>query len=289
MLISKEARSAACEAFDQSYFHDAKDSDERLYIALMAGIEAALAAAPAGAVSIKPLEWVEHGDDAFEWHRAIPPVGNRYNIEDDGFSAKRLTLTVGQLVIGNFEKLETAKSAAQSHYEAAIRSALVPVAAEPVARVDVSYGTDGLIIASFIPSTLPIGTLLYASPVTQAADVPDGWKLVPADPTPEMQAAGFKALGSDRECACDQYDCYLAMIAAAPTPEADGDGFPPFKPCIHVNELAGVAEMILEDVPTITGQEMTVRPLLRMSNDRDIVGFQWDVLALAENTGGEKP
>jgi hypothetical protein len=62
------------------------------------------------------------------------------------------------------------------------------------------------------------------SPDEQAAtDVPGGWKLVPAEPTPEMQAAGFKALGSDRECSCDQYDCYLAMIAAAPTPKAEGE------------------------------------------------------------------
>lgn len=43
-----------------------------------------------------------------------------------------------------------------------------------------------------------------------------GWKLVPEDPTPEMQKAGFAALGEDRECECDQYDCYLAMVAAAP-------------------------------------------------------------------------
>lgn len=43
-----------------------------------------------------------------------------------------------------------------------------------------------------------------------------GMRLLPVDPTPEMQAAGFAALGSDRDCTCDQYDCYKAMIEAAP-------------------------------------------------------------------------
>lgn len=69
------------------------------------------------------------------------------------------------------------------------------------------------------------------------------------------------------------------VLAAASLLKAADDGFPPFKPCIHVNDLAGISEMLLEDCATITGQEMVVRPLLRMSEDkeqRDIVGFQWD-------------
>jgi hypothetical protein len=51
--------------------------------------------------------------------------------------------------------------------------------------------------------------------------VPRGWRLVPEDPTPEMQRVGFETLGPDRECACDQYDCYRSMVAAAPQPFAN--------------------------------------------------------------------
>jgi hypothetical protein len=54
---------------------------------------------------------------------------------------------------------------------------------------------------------------------------------------------------------------------------------PAFKPSIIEYPDAGHTEMLLEDCPTIVGQEMTVRPLKRMSDDpdkRDIVGFQWD-------------
>jgi hypothetical protein len=50
--------------------------------------------------------------------------------------------------------------------------------------------------------------------------VPLGWRLVPEDPTPEMQRVGFETLGPDRECPCDQYDCYRSMVAAAPEPFA---------------------------------------------------------------------
>jgi hypothetical protein len=75
-------------------------------------------------VSVKPLEWVEHGDRDFIWHRAMPPIGSRYNIEDDGFSEKKHHLTVGQLVIGNFDVLDEAKAAAQSDYEQRIMSAV---------------------------------------------------------------------------------------------------------------------------------------------------------------------
>ena len=43
-----------------------------------------------------------------------------------------------------------------------------------------------------------------------------GWAMLPLDPTPKMQIAGYDALGADRECRCDQYDCYRAMVAMAP-------------------------------------------------------------------------
>lgn len=68
-------------------------------------------------IRVKPLEWVEHGDQDFVWHRAMSPIGYRYNIEDDGFSEKKHHLTVGQLVLGNFETLDEAKAAAQGDYD----------------------------------------------------------------------------------------------------------------------------------------------------------------------------
>lgn len=76
------------------------------------------------AISVKLLEWVEHGDLDFVWHRANPPIGPRYNIEDDGFSEKKNHLTAGQLVIGNFETLDEAKAAAQADFAERILSCL---------------------------------------------------------------------------------------------------------------------------------------------------------------------
>jgi hypothetical protein len=136
----------------------------------------------------------------------------------------------------------------------------------------------------------------FASPVAQATDVPEGLADRCRDVL-EWKRTGLLLDGALRAFAAkldvdDPFGVDLALgvaekqtaeeamrfvIAAAPTPKAEGDDFPAFKPSIHVNELAGVAEMILEDVPTITGQEMTVRPLLRMDGERDIVGFQWYV------------
>lgn len=91
-------------------------------------------AAPASAaerVKVKPLEWVEHGDRDLVWHRAMPPIGFRYNIEDDGFAEKKLTLTVGQLVVGNFDVLDEAKAAAQADYDRRVLSCLTHPFAAP--------------------------------------------------------------------------------------------------------------------------------------------------------------
>lgn len=35
------------------------------------------------------------------------------------------------------------------------------------------------------------------------------------EPTAKMQIVGFDALGPDRHCPCDQYDCWQTMIDAA--------------------------------------------------------------------------
>jgi len=51
----------------------------------------------------------------------------------------------------------------------------------------------------------------------RAMVVPDGWQLVPVDPTEDMQAAGQ---ASGKNCAFSYAACYRAMLAAAP---AQGD------------------------------------------------------------------
>lgn len=70
----------------------------------------------------------------------------------------------------------------------------------------------------------------------------------------------------------------VTAFASPPEPQ----DIPDFKPCIIVYPEGGISEMLLEDCPTIVGQELTVRPILRMSEDkagRDIIGFQWDTAA----------
>ncbi|MBO9099485.1 MULTISPECIES: hypothetical protein [unclassified Rhizobium] len=94
---------------------DAADEIERLQAAKDS---------PVTNVRVIPLEWVEHGDIDFVWHRAMSPAGYRYNIEDDGFSEKKHHLTVGQLVLGNFETLKEAQDAAHADYERRILSAI---------------------------------------------------------------------------------------------------------------------------------------------------------------------
>lgn len=57
---------------------------------------------------------------------------------------------------------------------------------------------------------------LYAAPVPPAESaVPDGWKLVPVEPTPEMVQAGWEEHEGSVE------GVYLAMLAAAPKPEGE--------------------------------------------------------------------
>jgi hypothetical protein len=83
--------------------------------------------------------------------------------------------------------------------------------------------------------------LLFASPVAQATDVPEGWALVPIEPTEEMIDAGADAQSEarDRQIAENvsrnltpfgavapiRYlpQTWRAMLAAAPAPKAEGE------------------------------------------------------------------
>lgn len=86
-------------------------------------------------VSVKALEWFDVSEE-LEKHRASPPIGPTYIVEDDGFT-EGYHVNACQLVLGNFDTLEAAKAAAQADYETRIRSALV-------ARVRMVAGSDSL-------------------------------------------------------------------------------------------------------------------------------------------------
>jgi hypothetical protein len=54
------------------------------------------------------------------------------------------------------------------------------------------------------------------------AGAPDGWKLVPIEPTEDMCMAGVRLLwmkGDDQATRRDAEQCWQAMIDASPTPE----------------------------------------------------------------------
>lgn len=63
----------------------------------------------------------------------------------------------------------------------------------------------------------PAGDRYTLQPAASA--VPDGWNLVPVEPTPEMLGKGQREW-LDSDGADPSYDVYSAMLAAAPEPEA---------------------------------------------------------------------
>ena len=89
-----------------------------------------------------------------------------------------------------------------------------------------------------------IESALSAVAQTQAVGaVPEGWKLVPIEPTPEMARAGIAVARMDVSGAwvTDARECYAAMIAAActapPQPAAPMGATPEF-----INELLDEAD-----------------------------------------------
>ena len=67
---------------------------------------------------------------------------------------------------------------------------------------------------------------LLAQPVSQRYKLPDGYKLVPVDPTADMIAAAMECddvLFNDDETFCVQFgNIYAAMLAAAPEDANNG-------------------------------------------------------------------
>jgi hypothetical protein len=73
--------------------------------------------------------------------------------------------------------------------------------------------------------------------------------------------------------------CHTAAGSALPQ-HRKGSEAEPFIPCFIANEDAGISELVIADVPTVTGGEMIARPLFDMTT-REIVGFQWNTGASA--------
>lgn len=98
------------------------------------------------------------------------------------------------------------------------RIALASLEAEPVAWMWEIYG-GGHMYAKIKPSSLD-STPLYAAP--PAPVVPNGWVLVPVEPTHEMQSAAACAIRFDTTPINKLWTgnaVYRAMLAAAPQQE----------------------------------------------------------------------
>ena len=85
---------------------------------------------------------------------------------------------------------------------------------EPVARVT-GYYAGYLSIATVDGRVLPAGTALYLAP--PAPSVPDGWKLVPVEPTPEPFGY-FKAEPFGWTDCAETDDGAIALFDAPPAP-----------------------------------------------------------------------
>lgn len=64
---------------------------------------------------------------------------------------------------------------------------------------------------------MEFATLVFAA--GQASKVPEGWKLVPVEPTREMIEAGNDGFRSPESRRHTVSSCYRAMLAAAPSQE----------------------------------------------------------------------
>ncbi|MDQ9140227.1 hypothetical protein ACWA3W_31530 [Pseudomonas aeruginosa] len=134
---------------------------------------------------------------------------------------------------GTAEHWEAESKALQKLLDAALAKLAELEKQEPVAAVsEETFSANGT--SDIITRNLPIGTTLYAAPVAQAQhSVPEGWKLVPLEPTPEMLDArrdsedgmdGYLVEDTeyyfpDRGAVRDFLACvYRGLLAAAPAP-----------------------------------------------------------------------
>ena len=83
-------------------------------------------------------------------------------------------------------------------------------------------------------------TPLYPAPPSVA--VPEGWKLVPVEPTPEMREAFHDANEEWEDGGLNSPDHqYQAMLAAAPSPDHSGDANKMVTPSVPENEIKAQA------------------------------------------------
>lgn len=90
---------------------------------------------------------------------------------------------------------------------------------EPVAVVEVSVPhLRSIIVKAVTGATIPPeGTLLYTRP-PEARQPPDGWVLVPVEPTPGMLYEGVNAAGATKSGNAWCPNVWSAMLSAAPKP-----------------------------------------------------------------------
>lgn len=143
------------------------------------------------AVTVKPLEWTKAADGDLSRAETIIDT---YRVWTHHESDGRWFWCLTGVVDGHAKDEATAKAAAQADYEQRILSALSP---------------------SPVPAPLP------GSGETESnyPEIPDGWKLVPVEPTKEMIDAGLRKNASNPHPWCPAV--YRAMLAASPANPAE--------------------------------------------------------------------
>lgn len=212
------------------------DFEQGRYAALVAAIEAALStdAEPVKtvpAVAVKALRW--KGPDSYgEYHSLDGLWGYIIRCEDDG----HWLTEVGDY----FRSPEAAQAAAQADYEARVRSAL-SAQVQDVAegkQLDLNISKEWFEKRAALEGDNEIGagsrkkTICIDPTPDEIAElfkiahrIPEGWQLVPKNPTPEMITAA-------RFYATDKWtrdghglalaELYHDMLAAAPAAKLEG-------------------------------------------------------------------
>lgn len=165
----------------------------------------------APSVAVKALEWNPFRADTPFGYYHIDDQTDRSSEELNGrppflLSGSRLDLT-------RHSTLEAAKAAAQADYEARIRSALSAQVQD---------------VADMPQSPWPASDWAIARiKELEGQAVPEGWKLVPVEPTEEMEKAGRKeAADCDDTYGSSLFsaaEIYRAMLAAAPAKQEGGE------------------------------------------------------------------
>lgn len=102
----------------------------------------------------------------------------------------------------------------------------IEVRTEFLVRCDDGY-QDEIINAGWHYWNAALATTEPSKPVAEAVKVPDGWQLVPKEPTPNMTGAWYQYKNGHHwpeeppPRDTSDYGAYRAMLAAAPSPTED--------------------------------------------------------------------